>query len=199
MAIITLPTGILFGAGSGVEQITYDITNGSAVTGADQPVSFGPARWGLTLLAPDRQYQSEAAAWEVLVLQLRGRLNVLACHDPGKPAPRGTRRGSLALGAAAAAGATSVNVTGTGTLLRGDWLQIGTGLGTSQLVKVVADTSTAAVQIEPPLRSAHASGTVVTWDKPLGYWRRGPERARWTYTGGGLQQGFALQFVEAFS
>lgn len=199
MAIITLPTGMLFGAGSGVEQVTYDITNGSAVTGADQPVSFGPARWGLTLLAPDRLRPAEAALWEGLSLQLRGRLNVLACHDPGKTAPRGTRRGTLALGAAAAAGVATINVTGTGSLLVGDWLQIGTGLGTSQLVKVVADTTTATVTIEPPLRRAYPSGTVVTWDRPLGYWRRGPERVRWTYTAGALQQGFSLQFVEAFS
>ena len=199
MAIITLPTGMLFGAGTGVTQRTYDVVSTSQASGAVQARTFGPPRWALNLVAPEVQRPSEAALWESVLVRLRGRVNTLAAPDPGKLQPRGTRRGVLALGAAAAAGATTLNITGTGTLLTGDWLQIGAGLGSSQLVKVMSDASGSAVQIEPPLRQAFAISTQVTWDKPLAYYRLNSEPSGWTYGAGALQRDFALDLLEVWS
>jgi hypothetical protein len=199
MAIITLPTGIKFAAGSGAGQRTYGMSTSSDATGAGQDRTFGPSRWTLRLVSPEEMLPTEAALWESVVIRLRGRINHLAAHDPGKVAPLGTRRGTLTLTAAAAAGATSISVSGTGTLVAGDWLQIGTGLGTSQLVKVAVDTSTAAVTIEPPLRTAFAINAAVTWDKPLGYYKLASQVGQWTYGAGTLQGGFALDLVEQWA
>ena len=84
------------------------------------------------------------------------------------------------------------------TLLAGDWLQIGTGLGTSQLVKVMssafeAPDGTMAVAIEPPLRTAFAGGAPVTWDKPVAYYKQ-TSAPQWSYRPGRLykQGGFTL-------
>lgn len=199
MAIITLPSGIKFAAGSGAGMRTYGMQTQSDATGAMQTRTFGPSRWSLKLISPEEMSLQEAALWESVVIRLRGRVNHLAAYDPGKVAPLGTRRGTLTLSAAAAAGATTIQVSGTGTLLAGDWLQIGTGLGSSQLVKVAVDTSTAAVTIEPPLRMAFALNAAVTWDKPLGYYKLASEMGLWTYGAGSLQGGFALDLLEQFA
>ena len=91
------------------------------------------------------------------------------------------------------------------TLLAGDWLQLGSGLGTSQLVKVVADAqagtnSRMTVQVEPPLRIQFASTTAVTWDRPLAYYKQ-IGAPQWSYRPGMVakQGGFALDLLEAFA
>jgi hypothetical protein len=199
VSIITLPSALLFGPETGVGQQRYDMSSVSDATGAGQDRTFGPPRWALTLASPSNLKPAEGALWEQLVIKLRGRLNHLAAHDPGKPAPLGTRRGALVLGAGAAIGATTIGVTGAGTLLAGDWLQIGSGLGSSQLVKVADDTATATVYIEPPLRMAFSAGELVTWDKPVGYYKMVSQPGKWTYAAGGLQRGFALDLLERFA
>jgi hypothetical protein len=91
-------------------------------------------------------YASNAAAaeWIAMLLKVRGRVNHLAVHDMARSVPRGTMRGSLALDAYLPAGSTTATLISgdTGTLLKGDALQIGTGVGTSHYCRLTADTST---------------------------------------------------------
>lgn len=198
MSIIYLPADMLFGGGCGMGQRNYDMLSASEVTGSSQSRTFAPARWVLKLVSPAKLNYLESAAWERVALQLRGKANHLAAHDPGRPVPYGTRRGSLALGAGCVAGATVINVTGSGSLLTGDYLQIGSGLGTSQLVKVMATTTGPSVEIAPPIRIAFATGTPVTWDKPMAYFKQVGESASWSYATG-LQSGFAIDLLEDWS
>lgn len=169
MAIITVPAAMQFALGSGITQRNYGNAADSTVTGAMQYIGTGEARWMFTASLPRLMRADEAGQWRAMLLQLRGRTNHLSCWDPSRPAPAGSARGVMSVGAAAAKGAVSVNVAGgNGTLLRGDWLQIGAiGLGTYQLVCVVADVAVPnVVQVEPPLRNAVAAGTTIAWDKP---------------------------------
>jgi hypothetical protein len=91
------------------------------------------------------------------------------------------------------------------TLRAGDWLQLGTGLGTSQLVKVMADATATddgrmTVQVEPPLRQQFASAGAVVWDRPVAYYKQ-LGTPQWSYRPGLLakQGGFALDLLEAFA
>ena len=89
------------------------------------------------------------------------------------------------------------------TLLNGDWLQAGTGVGTSQLVKCVQDATAddlgvMTVTVEPPLRIEYAGGTVVTLDRPVAYYKQTSE-PRWAYRGGRLVTGFALDLLESWA
>lgn len=91
------------------------------------------------------------------------------------------------------------------TLLAGDWLQIGSGLGTSQLVKAVADAAAAesgamTVTFEPPLRKAHLAAVAVTWDKPVAYYKQ-TSVPQWGYRPAMRykQGGFALDLLESWS
>lgn len=182
MAIISVPSTMVFALGSGITQRNYGNGADSTITGSLQYIGTGEPRWMLSATLPRLMRAEEAGQWRAMLLQLRGRTNHLACWDPARPVPAGSARSVMTVGAGAAKGAASVNIAGgNGTLLRGDWLQIGAiGLGTYQLVCVVADVTVPnVVQIEPPLRSAVTAGTAVTWDKA---------RALFKLTGGDLPE-----------
>lgn len=99
------------------------------------------------------------------------------------------------------AGSTSDSYPAPATLLIGDWLQIGTGVG-SHLCMVTSDAmandvGSMNVNIEPPLRQAVSSGTVVTWDKPKGHYKQVGDFASWDAVPGSSDVGgFALDLIE---
>jgi len=84
-------------------------------------------------------------------------------------------------------------------------VQIGTGLGSSQLVMVTADavangSGVIVLTIESPLRTAFASGTAVAWDKALAYFRQTSDAFSWTYSNRGLfATGLAMDLLEVWS
>lgn len=139
MSVITIPAAVhdtLGGQSFG--QHRYDVAESSDVTG-DSAVNAGaPPRWTSGLRSADGLTLEEAGEWEGLLLRLRGGINYLAVYDKLRPAPLGTMRGEPKIGAAVAVGdSTAVLVNFVGTLKAGDWLQFSTGVGSSQLVKVV--------------------------------------------------------------
>lgn len=204
MSIISMPVGILIGSFS-MEQISYDMVESSDATGAEAIRLFGPPRWRVSLAAPNSLSLAQAADWEVITLTLRRGSNHLAVYDPVRTLPRGTMRGFPTTGAAAPAGSTSIQIaSASGSLLKGDWVQIGTGVGTSQLVKVVADVTasggTATVNFEPSLRFDCAAGTQVNLDHPVFYARSIGKSVKWQYEAGNtLTQGYAFDLLEAFN
>lgn len=212
MAIITLPAALVATLGpDGVSwgQRTYNTSSRSDVTGAQQDRPGGPPRWLLTLQPPEGFEERHGVLWEDFNLQLRGSVNHLAAWDPKRPAPRGTMRGTLTLNATAAVGATSLSITGgvgqaNTTLLAGSPLQLGTGLGTSQLVRTVGNaqangSGVITVTVEPPLRQQFSSGASVTWDKALAYFKRVGADARWTYHTGVVVKHAAIDFLEQWT
>lgn len=213
MSIIALPATLRLGAGGGMGQARFDLLSQSDSSGSQQVRVLAPPRWTLRLVQPEHMAQAEGSAWLALCLQLRGRVNLLAAWDPARPAPAGTLRGNLTLASAAAVGAVAVSVTGGAgqagnTVVQGDWLQIGSGLGTSQLVMCTgAATADAAglvaIAFEPPLRAAFATATAVTWDKPLAYYRQQTDAATWTVANGGragpLFTGLSMDLMESWS
>lgn len=206
MAVITLPTSLPLGAGSGLGQARYDLAGMSDSTGAQQVRTLGPPRWVLTLTQPPALSLAQAGQWQALVAQLRGRVNHLAAWDPARQQPLGTMRGTPTLTSTAAAGATALALT-TGqagcTLAQGDWLQLGTGLGTSQLVMVVANATAdgagaLAVTVEPPLRQQFTLGTAVAWQRALAYYRSAGGSSTWRYVTRNVVQGMTLDLLEAW-
>lgn len=200
MTIITLPTNLALGDGCGMGLRRYDLQATSETTGAQQDRPLGPPRWALSLVQPRALSMREAGRWQALQAQLRGRVNRLYAWDPVRKAPLGTLRGALTLAGSVAAGATSMSVSGgTGTVLAGDLFQIGTGLGTSQLVMATADGTHAAIAFEPPARLAFSSGTAVAWDKPGAYFALQSSSTTWTYLGRSAVQGQSMDLLEAWS
>ena len=112
MSIITLPATLKFGVDSGVGQRRFDLLMQSDSNGSQQARLLGPPRWTLRLVQPEWLTLTEAGAWAALLMQMRGRVNVLAAWDVARPAPRGTARGSMVTSGTTAAGATFVAIAG---------------------------------------------------------------------------------------
>lgn len=212
MSVITWPSTLRVGPGSGFGQVRYDLMFSSEMTGASQDRVLGPPRWTLSILQPAVLKPDEAGQWQSVLMQLRGRTNHLLAPDFSRLAPRGTMRGTMTLSADPALGATSISITaGAGqantTLKAGDKLQIGTGLGTSQLVMVTADATAngsgvITVSVEPPLRVDFASGAAVTWDRASAYFKLAQSSTGWQFNPsvyGPLMTGMALDLTEAFN
>lgn len=209
MSVINMPAVLqvgLFAWG----QADFSLTEISDQTGAASSRSFGPPRWTLSMGSLEAMSPVQAGIWEALVAQLRGRVNHLAAWDITRPAPQGTMRGTLTMNSAAVAGDVALSITGGAgqaatTLLRGDWLQLGTGLGTSQLVKVCADATAngsgvIAVTVEPPLRLGFSGGAAVAWSTPLCYFKRSSSRSSWQGVPGALLLGgHSLDLLEQWS
>lgn len=206
MSVITIPAGLDVSECS-IGQARYDLLESSDSTGSDAARLLGPPRWKMRLAGKQAYRMADAGVWEALLLQLRGRVNHLAAHDPVRTVPQGTMRGSMTLNGNHAAGVAVLSITATPlqaakTLLRGDWLQLGTGLGTSQLVKVVADAVSngsgfISVTVEPPLRRAFVNGVAIAWDKPVAYYKQTSEPS-WTYRPPSRVGGFAIDLLESF-
>lgn len=209
MAIITWPAALMPGPGSGFGQRRYDLSFGSESTGAQQDRVLAPPRWQLSIVQPSVLRAAAAGQWQAVIVGLRGRVNHLACWNFGRPQPLGTYRGALTLSAGAALGATSISITGGtpgGTLLPGDMLQVGAGLGTSQIVMVTAPATADGAGLisptfEPPLRLAHAGAASVAWDKPIGYFKQAATGSLWTYQAAAapLTTGMSLDLLEQWT
>ena len=206
MAVITMPTNIYLGR-QAYRQRRFDILEVSEPTGKQSARVFGPPRWGVAFASTSPTSMENGRQFEALLMRLRGGVNILAMWDFNKPAPLGTMRGAPTLSGNAIAGATVLALTGAGvskTLLAGDWLQVGTGHGTSQLFKVVVDVTlsaggTGSVTVEPPVRKQLNTGSVVLWDKPLGYYRMTGQEFAWNAVPGAiLTEGYSVELLEDF-
>lgn len=184
MAIISIPTGFSV-ARQTWEQQRNDVEFRS-MFGA-QAVEVAAPVWMTTIEASLKAPEK----WQVLMMQLKGRTNQVALWNFGRPAPKGTMRGTMTA-SATAQGATSMTITASGqatkTLLAGDFLGVGAGL-TQQVVMLTADATSNAsgvitVSFEPPLRNALSASASVVWDKPKALFRRTDSKSSWDYEPG---------------
>lgn len=207
--IVTIPTSLKFGSFEMSTQ-TFDMDEVSDLTGSTDTVIYGHPRWRISMSAMDDMSLDDASEWEYITLALRGKANRLAVYDPVRIQPEGTMRGSPTLNASIGQGDTSFVINaGSGqagkTLKRGDLLQIGTGLGTSQLVKVATTmtlngSGVGTVEFNNYARRTFSSGTAVIWDRPVTYFGNmnkptGPNYARNSL----LVSGFAFDLLEQWT
>lgn len=206
MSVITFPSTLAF-LEQTWSQRRNDIDARSAF-GA-QSIEISAPLWESTITGPANMSESASGAWKALIMQLRGRSNQLALWDFGRPAPRGTMRGTMTLNGAHAQGATLLSIVASGenakTLVQGDLLGLGSG-ATQQVVMVVAAATSngsgvISVTTEPPLRNAFATAAAVTWDKPMALFRRSTIQSKWRYrnsadVSNALVDGFSLDLIE---
>jgi hypothetical protein len=103
--------------------------------------------------------RADAERWVAWFLSLRGQFGTFLLNDPNSTAPRGTASSATISGTA---NSSSVSVTMTGTLLAGDYIQLGTGLN-SRLHKVVQDQSgNGTLEIWPALRTDYSGSADLT-------------------------------------
>ena len=152
---LALPTSI------GIAEITLSANN--AVATSQSPFTFQQQiiqhpgqRWTASVTIPPVR-RDLAEPWIAFLLSLNGPVGTFLLGDPNAKAPQGTATSATISGAA---GSASPTITMTGTLLAGDYIQIGSG-ATATLHKVLVDRSgTGTLEIWPALRSVASSATV---------------------------------------
>lgn len=176
--------------------------NMSSENGVSQTVTRPGSRWGWSLTMPPMR-TSVRDDFEGWLVGLSGMEHRVSTWDWKRPTPRGTcNLTGVTLNATAAQWVTSVQLTGCGagaTLLRGDWLAIG-----SQLCRVVADAAAngsgvMTVEIRHALRAQAGSGTAVTLNKPTALYILTEPTIELPRQPGPVQPSFGLDLVEVFA
>jgi len=137
----------------------------SPFTGKQQVHEYPYALWKAVLTLPPIR-KADWNNWAVFVLQLRGKRGTFLLGDPDATT-EGTATGTILTDGTTNAGATQVSLNGfsnTGTIKKGDYLQIGAnGSNTLHLVTADATASGGALvcHFEPSVSVAVANDTSV--------------------------------------
>lgn len=149
----------------------------SPFTLASQTFSHPGQRWRCEIeLAPTTDI-AVAETWVAFLLSLNGRQGTFRMGDLNRTSPRGTVSAATITGVA---GSQSPTITMTGTLLTGDYIQLGSGFPNHKLHKVLQDRSgTGVIEIWPALRQDYTGGAVV-WSSASGIWRLDQNEFDWS-------------------
>lgn len=153
---LTLPTSI------GIANITLSANNAVAIsqspfTYQQQIVQHAGKRWTASVSIPPVR-RDLAEPWNAFLLSLNGPVGTFLLGDPNGKEPRGTSSSATLTGTA---GSSSPSITKTGTLLAGDYIQLGSG-ATATLYKVLEDKSgSGTIEIWPALRSSVTGANVI--------------------------------------
>jgi hypothetical protein len=167
-------------AGNTVRSVEMSMLN--AVAASRSPFTFSEQihkwpgeAWAATItLKPMRR--PDAEAWIAFLASLRGAYGTFLLGDPYGCQARGSATSATITGAA---GAETVSVTMSGTLLAGDYLQLGSG-SDATLHKVLKDKSgSGSLEIWPALRKSR-SGVSAVLTNPRGLFRLASNETGWT-------------------
>ena len=168
-------------------------TSQSPFTYKQQIISHGGERWEASVTIPSVR-RDKAAEWKAMLVGLRGPVGTFLLGDPDYATPRGTVSSCTLSGSA---GDSSVSVTMTGTLLAGDYIQLGTGTQ-SKLHQVLVDQDgTGTLEIWPRLRTNYTNETVIT-SSPKGVFRLKENITSWSINNASFY-GISFEAVEAIT
>ena len=181
----------------GIESIELRAVNAVAVsqspfTYKQQVISHQGQIWSASVSIPSIR-RDLAAEWKAMLVALKGSVGTFLLGDPDYVTPRGTVSGTPTL--SGTAGDSTVSVTMTGTLLAGDYIQLGTG-SAARLHQVLVDQSGSGnLEIWPNLRSTY-SGETVIYSSPKGVFRLGNSTTSWSIDNASFY-GISFEAIEA--
>jgi hypothetical protein len=181
----------------GIESIELRAMNAVAVsqspfTYKQQVISHQGQIWSASVSIPSVR-RDLAADWKAMLVALKGSVGTFLLGDPDYATPRGTVSGTPTL--SGTAGDSTVSVTMTGTLLAGDYIQLGTG-SAARLHQVLVDQSGSGnLEIWPDLRSTY-SGETVIYSSPKGVFRLGNSTTSWSIDNASFY-GISCEAIEA--
>ena len=187
---ISLPTSI------GIANISLGAENAVAVSSSpftyrQQVIQHPGQRWTATVSIPPVRREF-AEPWVAFLLALRGQVGTFLLGDPAGAAPRGTATSATITGTT---GASSVSVTMTGTLLAGDYIQLGSG-SDATLHKVVQDQNgNGTLEIWPAIRKDRTA-VAATLTSAKGLFRLATNQQNWSINESSVY-GISFDAVEA--
>lgn len=187
---ISLPTH------TGIAEVEFRATNAvaysqSPFTFAGQSHAYGGQMWSADVSLPPMQ-RSDAERWVAWLVSLRGQFGTFLLGDPLSTSPRGTATSATVSGSA---GDASVSVTMTGTLLAGDYIQLGSSDGAT-LHKVLQDQNgSGTLEIWPKLRTTRSS-EAANLTSPQGKFRLSSNETSWSVNNASIY-GISFSAMEA--
>jgi hypothetical protein len=173
--------------------VNATITSQSPFSYKQQVISHTGQRWEASISIPS-VLRDLAEPWVAFLTALKGQTGTFLLGDPLGATPRGTVSSCTLTGTA---GDESVAVTMTGSLLAGDYIQLGSGT-TARLHKVLVDqTGSGTLEIWPALRSTYTSATVTTTNTK-GVFRLNQNMSSWQISNAN-SYGIAFEAVEAIT
>ena len=166
-------------------------TSQSPFTYKQQIISHGGQRWEASVNIPS-VHRDKAAQWKALLVGLKGQTGTFLLGDPDYATPQGTVSSCTLTGSA---GDETVTVVMTGTLLAGDYIQLGSG-SAAKLHQVLLDQDgDGTLEIWPALRSDYTSETVI-FNAPKGVFRLATNISSWSINNASTY-GISFEAVEA--
>ena len=171
---LTLPSNI------GMASIELRTRNAVAVsmspfTFKQQTHSYDGQMWEADVTLPPMN-RDDAEAWIAFLMSLRGRAGTFLLYDPSARSVRGTATSATISGSV---GDDTVDVTMTGTLKAGDYIQLGSA-SDATLHKVLQDQSgSGTLDIWPKLRKDRSSVSAVLTDAS-GVFRLAANETSWS-------------------
>jgi len=173
---ISMPTG------SAIRSVTFTAQNAvaysrSPFTFSGQAHAYSGEMWTADItLKP--MAEGDAEAWSAFLTSLRGQFGTFYLGNPFRNSLRSSNA-PTSVTISGAAGARSVTVAMTGTLLAGDYFQLGSNAN-ARLYKVLQDqTDGGTLEIWPSLR-ATASSASATINSPVGAFRLVSNETSWS-------------------
>ena len=182
----------------GIESIELRAMNAVAVsqspfTYKQQVISHQGQIWSASVSIPSVR-RDLAAEWKAMLVALKGPVGTFLLGDPDYVTPRGTISGNSNT-LSGTAGDSTVSVTMTGTLLAGDYIQLGTS-SAARLHQVLVDQDGSGnLEIWPDLRSTY-SGETVIYNSPKGVFRLGQSTTSWSIDNASFY-GISFDAIEA--
>jgi hypothetical protein len=183
---VSTPTDVI-----GIADIQLSATNAVAVskspfTFATQVHAYSGEMWSASVTIPTVRKEL-AEPWVAFLLSLRGQYGTFLLGDPNRATPQGTASSAAITGST---GDRSVTVSMVGTLLAGDYIQLGSG-SSARLHKVLVDQSgSGTLEIWPALRSNYSSSSA-TLTNAKGVFRLASNSTQW---GIGSSSAYSIQF-----
>ena len=168
-------------------------TSQSPFTYKQQIISHGGQKWEASVSIPS-VHRDKAAQWKAMLVGLKGQTGTFLLGDPDYATPQGTVSSCSLSGSA---GDETVTVAMTGTLLAGDYIQLGSG-STSRLHQVLQDQNgSGSLEIWPSLRSNYTTQSVV-FNSPQGVFRLANNVSSWSINNASTY-GISFEAVEVIS
>ena len=169
-------------------------TSQSPFTYKQQVISHTGQKWEASVSIPS-VLRDLAEPWAAFLTALKGQRGTFLLGDPLGATPRGTVSGTVTL--TGDAGDETVDVVMTGSLLAGDYIQLG-GDSSAKLHKVLVDqTGSGTLEIWPALRTNYTSANV-TYTNAKGVFRLNQNVSSWQITNAN-SYGISFEAVEAIT
>ena len=187
---LSTPTSI------GIAQIELRAVNAVAVSSSpftykQQVISHGGQKWEASVSIPSVR-RDLAAPWKSMLIGLKGSTGTFLLGDPDYTSPQGTATSGTISGTA---GTDSVAVTLNGTLLAGDYIQLGTASASKLHVVLQDQTGNGTLEIWPALRSTYSS-QAIGLTSPVGVFRLAENVTSWSINNVSAY-GISFEAVEA--